>query len=154
MNCTVPGFAVLHYLLEFVQTYVHWVSDVIQQSHLLTPTSLPSIFSNIRVFSNESALLIRWPKYWRLSFSISLPNEYSGLISFRIDWLDLLEVQGNLKSFFQNHSWKASKHWHSVIFIVQLSHLYMNSDITIALTIWIFVGNMMSLLLICCLVLS
>ena len=109
---------------------------------------LPSIFSSIRVFSNESALRIRWPKYWR--FSISLSNEYSGLISFRINWFDLLAVQGTLKSLLQHHSSKASILWHSAFFTVQLSHPYMTTGKTIALTRWTLVGKVMSLLLICC----
>ena len=91
---------------------------------------LPSIFPSIRVFSNESVLCIRWPKYWRLSFSISLSNEYSGLISFRMDWLDLLAVQGTLKSLLQHHSSKGSMLWCSVFFIVQLSHPYMTNTFT------------------------
>ena len=102
----------------------------------------PSIFPSIRVFSNESVLHIRWPKYW--SFSISPSNEYSGLISFRMDWLDLLAVQGTLKSLLQHHSSKASILWHSAFFMVQISHLYMTTEKTIVLTIWIFVGKVMS----------
>ena len=107
---------------------------------------LSSIFPSIRVFSNESALQITWPKYWNFSFSISPSNEYSGLISFRIDWLDLLEVQGTLKRLPQHHSSKASIHRCSPFFIVQLSHPYMTTGKTIALTRWIFVGKIMSLL--------
>ena len=103
---------------------------------------LPSIFPSIRVFSNELALCIRWPKYWGFSFSISLPNEYSGLISFMIDWLDLLSVQGTLK----HHSSKASILWCSAFYMVQLAYPYMPTRKTIALTIWIFVGKVMSLL--------
>ena len=102
---------------------------------------LPSIFSNIRVFSNESALCIRWPKYWSFSFSISLSNEYSGLISFRIDWLDLLAVQGTLKSLLQHHSSKASILQHSAFFTAQLSHTCMTAGKTIALTRWTLVGK-------------
>ena len=99
MDCSTTGFPVLHYLLEFAQTHVHWVDDAIQPSHLLSPASSPALyFPSIRVFSNESALHIRLPKYWSFSFSISPTNEYSGLISFRIDWFDLLAVQGILKS--------------------------------------------------------
>ena len=99
VNCSMPGFLVLHHLLEFVQTHIHWVSDAIQPSHILLPfLLLPSIFPSSRVFSNESVLYIRWPKYWSFSFNISSSNEYSGLISFRIDWFDLLAVQGALKS--------------------------------------------------------
>ena len=106
---------------------------------------LPSIFPSIRVFSNESALHIRWPKYWSFSFSISPSNEHPGLISFRINWLDLLAVQGTLKSFLQHHSSKASILWCSAFFIVQLSHPYMTTGKTIALTRWTFVGKVMSL---------
>ena len=108
---------------------------------------LPSVFLRIRVFSNESALHIRWPKYWSFSFNISPSNEPSGLISFRIDWLDLLAVQGTLKSLLQHHSSKASILLHSAFFIVQVSHLYMTTGKTIALTRQIFVGKVMSLLL-------
>ena len=108
---------------------------------------LPSIFPSIRVFSSESALPIRWPKHWSFSFSISPSNEYSGLISFRIDWFDLLAVQETIKSLFQHHSSKASILWRSTFFIVQLSHPYMTTGKTIALTILTFVGKIMSLLL-------
>ena len=107
---------------------------------------LPSIFPSIRVFSNESALCIRWPKYWSFSFCSSPSNEYSGLISFRMDWLDLLAVQGTLKSLLQQHSLKASILQHSAFFIVQLSYPYMTNGKTIALTRWTFVGKVMSLL--------
>ena len=107
---------------------------------------LPSIFPSIRIFSNESALHIRWPKYWSFSFSISLSSEHSGLISFRMDWLDLLAVQGTLKSLLQHHGSKASILQHSASFIVQLSHPYMTTGKTIALTRWTFVGKVMSLL--------
>ena len=107
---------------------------------------LPSIFPSIRVFSSESVLHIRWPKYWSCSFSISPSNEYSGLISFRTDWLDLLAVQGTLKSLLQHHSSKASIFWHSAFFIVQLSHPHMTSGKTIGFTRCTFVGKAMSLL--------
>ena len=107
---------------------------------------LPSIFPSIGVFSNESVLHIRWPKYWSFSFSISPSNEYSGLISFRMDWLNLLAVQGTLKSLLQHHRSKASILLHSAFFIVQLLHPYMTTVKTIALTRWIFVGKVMSLL--------
>ena len=107
---------------------------------------LPSIFPSIRVFSNESVLHIRWPKDWSFSFGISPSSEYPGLISFRIDWLDLLDVQGTLKSLLQHHSSKASILQHSAFFIVQLSHPYMTAGKTIALTRWTFVGKVMSLL--------
>ena len=106
----------------------------------------PSIFPRIRVFSSESVLHISWPKYWSFSFSISPSNEYSGLISFRMDWLDLFAVQGTLKSLLQHHSSKASILQHSAFFIVQLSHPYMTTGKTIALTRWTFVGKVMSLL--------
>ena len=108
---------------------------------------LPSIFPNIRVFSNESVLHIRWPKYWSFSFSISPSNEYSGLISFRMDWLDLLAVQGTLKNLLQHHSSKASILQRSAFFMIQLSHPYMTTGKTIDLTRWTFVGKVMSLLL-------
>ena len=107
---------------------------------------LPSIFPSIRVFSNESDFHIRWPEYWRFSFNISPSNEHPGLISFRMDWLDLLAVQGTLKSLLQHHSSKASILWCSAFFIVQLSHPYMTTGKTIALTRWTFVGKVMSLL--------
>ena len=108
MDCSTPGFPVHQRLPELTQTHVHWVSDAIQSSHpLLSLLLSPSIFPSIRVFSNESVLPITWPKYWSFSFSISPSNEYLGLISFRMDWLDLLAVQGTLKSLFQHHSSKA-----------------------------------------------
>ena len=107
---------------------------------------LPSIFPSIRVFSKESALRIRWPKYWSFSFNISPSNEYSGLISFRMDWLDLLAVQGTLQSLLQHHSSKASTLQRSAFFTVQLSHLYMTTGKTIALTRWTFVSKIMYLL--------
>ena len=110
------------------------------------PLLLPSIFPSISVFSNESALHVRWPNYWRVSFNITPSNEHPGLLSFRIDWLDLLAVQGTLKSLLQHHSSKASILWCSVFFIVQLSHLYMTTGKTIALTRWTFVDKLMSLL--------
>ena len=107
---------------------------------------LPSIFPSIRVFSNQSALRIRWPKYWSFSFNISPSNEHSGLISFRMDWLDILALQGTFKSLLQHHSSKASILQHSAFFIVQLSHPYMTTGKTIALTRWTFVDKVMSLL--------
>ena len=110
-TCSTPGLPVRHQLPEFTQSHAHWVSDAIQPSHPLSSTSfLPSIFPSITVFSNESALHIRWPKYWSFSFSISPSNEHPGLISFRMDWLDLLAVQGTLKSLLQHHSSKAGNH--------------------------------------------
>ena len=124
------------------------IESVVPSNHLILchPLLLPSIFPSIRVFSNESALCSRWPKYWRFSFSISPSNEYSGLISFRIDWFDLFAVHGTLKSLLQHHSSKASVLWRSGFFIVQLSHPYMNTGKTIALTRWTFVGKVMCLL--------
>ena len=119
-------------------------------SHLILCHPLllwPAVFPNIRVFSNESALLNRWPKYWNFSFSISASNEYSELISFRMDWLDLLALQGALKSLLQHHSSKTSILWPSAFFIVQLSHPYMTTGKTTALTRWTFVGKLISLLL-------
>ena len=124
------------------------IETVMTSNHLiLCPLLLlPSVFPSIRVFSNESALCIRWPKYWSFSFNISPSNEYSGLISFRMDRLDLLAVQGTLKSLLQHHSSKASILQHSSFYIVQLSYPYMTSGKTIALTRWTFVGKVMSLL--------
>ena len=120
MDCSTPGLPVHHQLLEFIQTHVHWVGDAIQPSHLLSPPSpLPSIFLSIRVFSSESVLCIRWPKYWSFSFNISPSNEHPGLISFRMDWLDLLGVQRTLKSLLQHHNWC----FKSINFLV-LSFLY------------------------------
>ena len=148
VDCSMPGFPVLHYLLlGLAQTHVHWVSDAIQQScPLSSPSPLPSIFPSIRTFPNESTLHIRWPRHWSFSFSISPSNENSGLISFRIDWFDFLAVQGTLKSLLQHHSSKASILCHAAFFMVQLSHPYMTTGKTIALTRWTFVGNVMSLL--------
>ena len=146
MNCSTPGLPVHHQLLEFTQTHVHRVGDAIQPSHPL-PSPSPSIFPSIRVFSNESALCIRWPKYWSSTFSISPSNEHPGLISFRVDWLDLLAVQGTLKSLLLHHSSKAPIPQHSAFFTVQLSHPYMITGKTIALTRRTFVGKVMSLLL-------
>ena len=125
------------------------IESVMPSTHLILchPLLLPSIFPNIRVFSNKSALGIRWPKYWSFSFNIIPSSEHPGLISFRMDWLDLLAVQGTLKSFLQYHTSKASIIRHSAFFIVQLSHPYMTTGKTIALTRRTFVGKVMSLLL-------
>ena len=125
MNCSTPGLPVHHQLPESTQTHVHRVSDVMPSNHLILCCPLlllPSIFPSIKVFSNESALCIRWPKYWSFSFNISPSKEHPGLICFRMDWLDLLAVQGTLKSLLQHHSSKASVPWHSAFFIAQLSH--------------------------------
>ena len=142
MNWSTPGLPVHHQLPEFTQTHVHWVDDATQPSHpLLSPLLLPSIFPSIRICSNKSALCIRWPKYWSFSFITSPSNEHPGVISFRMDWLDLLAVQGTLKSLLQHHSSKASILWRSAFFTVQLSHPYMTTGKTIALTRRNFVGS-------------
>ena len=118
MDCSMPGFPVHNHLPEFTQTHVHWISDVIQPSHHLSSPSPPAFnLSQHQVFSNESVLWFRWPKYWSFSFNISPSNEYSGLISFRIDWFDLLAVQRTLKSLLWHHSSKASILWHSTFYI-------------------------------------
>ena len=148
MNCSMPGLPVHHQFPEFTQTQVHRVGDTIQPSH---PRSFPSTPApnppSMRVFSNESTLHIRWPKYWSFSFSIIPSKEHPGLISFKMDWLDLLAVQGTPKSLLQHHSSKASILWHSAFFTVQLSHPYMTTGKTIALTRRTFVGKVVSLLL-------
>ena len=134
MNHSTPGLPVHLQLPESTQTHVYRVSNAIQPSHPLHPLLLlPSIFPSIRVFSSESALHISWPKYWSFNFNISPSNEHPGLISFRMDWLDLLAVQGALKSLLQQHSSKASILGCSAFFIVQLSHPYMTTGKTIAL---------------------
>ena len=147
MNRSTPGLPVHHQLPEFTQTHVHQVSYAIYPSHPLSPLLLlPPIPPSIRVFSNESTLHMRWPNYWSFSFSISPSNEHPGLISFRMDWLDLLAVQGTLKSLLQHHSSKASIFRCSAFFTVQFSHPYMTTGKTIALTRQTFVGKVMSLL--------
>ena len=147
MNCYTPGLPVHHQLPEFTQTHVHRVSDVIQPSHPLSSPSPPAPNpSQHQSLCNESALRIRWPKYWSFSFNISPPNEHPGLISFRMDWLYLLAVQGTLKSLLQHHSSKASILRHSASFTVQLSHPSVTTGKTIALTRWTFVRKVMSLL--------
>ena len=143
MYCSMPGLPVHLQLLSLLKLMS--IESEIPSSHLILCHPLllpPSIFpSSIRVFSNESVLCIRWPKYWIFNFSISPSNEYSGLISFRMDWLDLLAVQRTLKSLFQHHSSNASIIWHSAFFIVQFSHPYMTTGKTIALTRQTFVGK-------------
>ena len=142
MNCSTPGLLVHHQLPEFTQLMS--IESVMPSSHLILCRPLlllPSIPPSIRVFSNESTLHTRWPKYWSFSFSISSSNENPGLISFRMDWLDLLEVQGTLKSLLQHHSSEASILWCSAFFTVQLSHPYMTTGKTIALARWTFVQN-------------
>ena len=147
MNRSTPGLPVHHQLLEFTQTHIHRVSDAIQPSHPLSSPSPPApIPPSIRVFSNESTLRMRWPKYWSFSFSIIPSKEIPGLISFRMDWLDLLAVQGTLNSLLQHHSSKPSILQHSACFMAQLSHPYMTTSKTIALTRWTFAGKVMSLL--------
>ena len=147
MNCSTPGLPVHHQLLEFIRLLC--IESVMPSNHLILGHPLlllPSIFPNIRVFSNVSALCIRWPKYWSFSFSIIPSKEYPGLITFRMDWLDLLEIQGTLKSLLQHHSSKASILRCSASFIVQLSHTNMTTGKTIALTRGTFVGKVTSLL--------
>ena len=146
MDCRTPDFPIHHQLLELTQTHVRQVGDVIQPSH---PLSFPSPTFNL----SQHQGLFQWvtslyqvPKYWSFSFSFNPSNDYSGLISFRIDWFDLLAVQGTLKSLLQQESSKASILQHSAFSIVQLSHLYMTTGKTIALTRWTFVGKVMSLL--------
>ena len=146
MDCSTPGLPVHHQVPELK---LMSVEPVMPSNHLILchpVLLLPSIFPSIRVFSNESVLRIRWPKYWSFCFSISPSNEYSGLISFRMDWLNLLAVQGTLKSLLQHHSSKASILQCSAFFIVQLSHPYMTTGKTIALTRWTFVSKEVSLL--------
>ena len=144
MGCSMPVSSVLHCLLEFTQIQV---GDVIQPSHPLSPPSLLDlIFPSMKVFSRDSALRIRWPKYWSFSFSSSPSNEYLALISFRIDWFNLLVVQRSLKSLLQHHSSKASILRRLAFFMVQLSHPYVTTGKTIALTRWIFVSKVMTLL--------
>ena len=147
MGCSTLGFPVHHQLLEFTQTHVHWVSDTIHPSHPLSSPSPPSFnLSQHQGLFKWVSSSHRWPKYWSLIFNISPSNEHSGLISFRMDWLDLLAVQGTLKSLLQHHSSKASIFLCSAFFIVQLSHPYMTTGKTVALTRWTFVGKVMSLL--------
>ena len=150
MDCSTPGLLVHHKLPEFTQTHVHWVGDAIEPEDVIILCRpllpLPSIFPGIRVCSNESALHIRWPKDWSFSFSISPSNEHPGLISLRMDWLDLLAVQEISKSLLQHHSSKASILLCSTLFIVQLSHPCMTTGKTIALTTQTFAGKIMSLL--------
>ena len=147
MDYSIPGLPVHHQLPEFTQTHVH--QSMIPSSHLILCWPLlllPSIPPSIRVFSSESTLCMRWPKYWSFSFSIIPSKEIPGL-TFRMDWLDLLAVQGTLKSLLQHHSSKAPVLLHSAFFTVQLSHPYMTTGKTIALTRWTLVGKVMSLLL-------
>ena len=147
MDCSTPGFPVHHQLPELTQTHVHQVDEAIQPSHPLSSPFPPAFnLSQHQGLSNKSALRIRCPKYWSFSFSICPSNEQSGLISFRMDWLDVPAVQGTLKSLLQHHSSKASILCCSPFFIVQLSHPYMTTGKTIALTRQTFIGKVMSLL--------
>ena len=149
MDCGTPGSPVHHQLPELAQTHVHQVGDAIQPSCPLTSPSPPAfnLSQHQGLFlMSVSVLCIRWPKYWSFSFIISPCNEYSRLFFFRIDWFDLLAVQGTLKNLLQHHSSKASTLQHSAFFIVQFSHPYMTTGKTIALTRWTFVGKVMSLL--------
>ena len=147
MNCSTPGLPVHHQLLKSTQTHVHWVSDAIQPSHPLSSPSppAPNPSQHLGLFKWVSCLH-QVAKVLDFSFNISPSNEHPGLISFRMDWLDLLAVQGTLKSLLQHHSSKASILWCSAFFIVQLSHPYMTTGKTIALTRWTFVDKVMSLL--------
>ena len=139
MDCSTPDFPVHHQLPELAPIHVHWVSDAIQPSYPLSSPFPPAFsLSQHQGLSNESFICIRWPKCWNFSFSINPSNEYSGLISFRIDWFDFLVVQETLKSLLQNHSLKASILWCSAFFIVQLSHPYTTTGKTIALTSFLF----------------
>ena len=137
MDCSTPGFPVHHQLMS--------IESAMPSNHLILccPLLLPSVFPSIRIFSNESVLRIRWPKYWSFSFSINPSKEYSGLVSFRMDWLNLLAVQGTLKSLLQHHSSKASILQHSAFFVVQLSHPYITTGKIIALTRWTVVSKVM-----------
>ena len=145
MNRSMPGLPVHHQLPESTQTHDHRVGDAVQPSHPLSSPSPPALsLSQHQGLSNESALRMRWPKYWTFSFNTSPSNEHSGLISFRMNWLDLLAVQGTLKNLLQHHSSKVSILWHSAFFIVQLSHPYMTTGKTIAFTRRTFVRKIVS----------
>ena len=147
MDCSIWGFPVLHYLTESAQIHIHWVSDPSNHLILCCPfLLLSSILPSISVFSIDLALHIRWPKIWSFSYSISPSSEYSGLISFRMDWFDLLAVQGTLKSLLQHHSSKAAILQCSAFFLVQLLHPYMTAGKPTAFTISTFVGKIISLL--------
>ena len=146
MDCSMPGSSVFYYLPEFAQIHVHWVGDAIYPSHPLLPSSpFPFNYSQLQGLFQWVGFSYQGPEYWSFSFSLSPSSEYSGLISFRIDWFDLLVVQGTLKSLPQHHTSKASILQHSALFMVQLSHPYMTTGKTIALTIQTFVGKVMSL---------
>ena len=149
MDCSKPGFPVL--TISWSLLKLMSIESMIPSNHLILCHPLlllPSVFVSIRAFSNKLAFHIRWPKYYSFSFSFSPSDEYSGLISFRIYWFDLLAAQGTLKSLLQHHGLKVSILWCSAFFMIQLSHLYMTTGKTIVLTIWTFVGKVISLLLI------
>ena len=147
MDCSMPGLTIHHQLLQFTQTHVRWVCDAIQPSHpLLFPFPPTFNLSQHQGLFQWVSSLHQWPEYWSFSFNISPSNEYSGLISFRMNWLDFLAVQGILKSLIQHHSSKASILWCSAFFVGQLSHTYMTTGKAIALTRWTFVDKIMSLL--------
>ena len=148
MDCRTPDFPVFHHLPEFAQAHVLWVGDghPAISSSVVSFFSCPHSFPASGCFSSESAFHIGWLKYWSFSFSINVSNEYSGLVSFRMDWFDLLAVHGTLKSLLQLHSSKASILWCSFFFMVQVSYPYMTTGKTIALNIWIFVSKVASLL--------
>ena len=141
-----PGLPVHHHIPEFAHIHVHCIGDAIQPSQPLMPSSLASIFPSIRDLSNESAVHIRWPKYWSFSFNISPSNEYSRLISLKIDWFDLLAAQGTLRSLLQHLRSKTSILRRSAVFTVQLLQLYVTTGKTVALTLWTFVSRVMTLL--------
>ena len=140
-DCSRPGLSVPHHLPEFAHVHVHCIADAVQPSHPLTPSSSATDLSQHQDFSDELAICIRWPKYWNFSFSISPSSEYSGLISLKIDWFDLLAVQGALRSLLQHHKLKALILWCSAFFTVQLSQLYVTIRKTIVLTIQTFVAE-------------
>ena len=146
MDCSTPALPVPHHLLELAQVHVHCISNGVQHLILWHPLFfLLSMFPSIRNFSNESFARIRWPKYWSFHFSINPSSEHSGFISLKIDWFDLLAVQGTLRSLLQHHSSKATMLWHSTFFIVQLSQSCITAGKTIALTIQTFIGRVFSL---------
>ena len=146
MDCSMPVFPVLHHLPELVQIHIHWVGDAIQPSHyLLSPSPTFNLSQRPGLFQWVGSSH-EWPKYWSFSFGISPSSEYSGLIFLRINWFDLLAVQGILKRLLQHHSLKASFLWHSTFFMVQLSHLYMTTGKPVALTLWTFASKVMTLI--------
>ena len=149
MDCSIPGLPVHYQLPDFTETHVMFIESMMPSNPFILCRPLlllPSIFPSIRVFSNESVLHVRWPKYWSFSFNISPFKEHLGLISFRMDWLDLLAAQGTLKSLLQHHVSKAFFLRHSAFFIVQLSHSHITTGKTMVLTTWTSVGKVMSLL--------